>query len=69
MDAVKHLGALATSRFCQGVREYAERLGKHNFFLYGELITGDDAIDRYIGPNTPMQVGDQNVLFQSEFRA
>jgi len=31
MDAVKHMGALAVSRFCQGVREYAERVGKHNF--------------------------------------
>jgi glycosidase len=63
MDAVKHMGALAVSRFCQGVREYAERVGKHNFFLFGELIVGDDAIDRYIGPNTPTQVGDQTVYF------
>jgi len=63
MDAVKHMGALAVSRFCQGVREYAQRLGKHNFFLFGELITGDDAIDRYIGPNTPTKVGDRNVYF------
>ena len=66
MDAVKHLGALAISRFCQGVREYAQCLGKHNFFLFGELITGDDAIDRYIGPNTPMQVDDQTVYFGSD---
>lgn len=63
MDAVKHLGALATSRFCQGVREYAQSLGKHSFFLFGELITGDDAIDRYIGPNTPMRVDDQTIYF------
>jgi glycosidase len=63
MDAVKHMGALAVSRFCQGVREYAERVGKHNFFLFGELIVGDNAIDRYIGPNTPTQVGDQTVYF------
>lgn len=63
MDAVKHMGALAVSRFCQGIREYAERLGKHNYFLFGELIAGDDAIDRYIGPNTPAQVDDQTVYF------
>src|SRR6266851_4785613 len=58
MDAVKHMGALAVSRFCQWVREYAEHLGKHSFFLFGELIAGDDAIDRYIGPNTPTEVDD-----------
>ena len=58
MDAVKHMGALAVSRFCQWVREYAEHLGKHSFFLFGELIAGDDAIDRYIGPNTPAEVDD-----------
>ena len=63
MDAVKHMGMLAVSRFCQGTREYAEQLGKHNFFLFGELIAGDDAIDRYIGPNTPAQVDDQTVYF------
>ena len=58
VDAVKHMGALAVSRFCQWVREYSERLGKHSFFLFGELIAGDDAIDRYIGPNTSTQVDD-----------
>jgi alpha-amylase len=58
MDAVKHMGSLAVSRFCQWVREYAEHLGKHSFFLFGELVAGDDAIDRYIGPNTPTQVDD-----------
>src|SRR5260370_10500035 len=58
MDAVKHMGAFAVSRFCQWVREYADHLGKHSFFLFGELIAGDDAIDRYIGPNTPAEVDD-----------
>ncbi len=63
MDAVKHMGALAVSRFCLGIREYTERLGKHGFFLFGELIADDDAIDRYIGPNTPTQIDDQTVYF------
>lgn len=63
LDAVKHMGPLAVSHFCQGIREYAQRLDKHNFFLFGELIAGDDAIDRYIGPNTPTQAGNQTVYF------
>ena len=64
VDAVKHMGELACSRFCSGVREYAYALGKKNFFLFGELATpDDDVIDRYIGQNTSMQVGDQTVYF------
>lgn len=64
VDAVKHMGELACSRFCSGVREYAYTLGKRNFFLFGELATPDDGvIDRYIGQNTSMQVGDRTVYF------
>ncbi|HEY5004833.1 MAG TPA: alpha-amylase family glycosyl hydrolase [Ktedonobacteraceae bacterium] len=63
MDAVKHMGALAVSRFCQGMREYAARLGKHDFFLFGELIANDNAIDHYTGPNTPAQIDDQTIYF------
>jgi glycosidase len=53
VDAVKHMGALACSRFASAVREYAENLGKRNFFLFGEAANADDGLyDRYIGPNT-----------------
>jgi alpha-amylase len=53
VDAVKHMGELACSRFCSNIREYALSLGKRSFFLYGELATpNDDAINRYIGQNT-----------------
>jgi len=63
MDAVKHMGEIAVARFCSALREYAYSLGKRWFFLFGELIAGDDAIDRYIGPNTPSSRFDQNVFF------
>jgi len=53
VDAVKHMGTLACSRFSSSVREYAESLGKRNFFLFGEAAKADDDLyDRYIGPNT-----------------
>jgi glycosidase len=52
MDAVKHMGEVAIARFCQAMREYAYELGKRQFFLFGELVAGDDAIDRYTGPST-----------------
>jgi len=53
VDAVKHMGELASSRFSSGVREYAYSLGKRGFFLFGEAASpSDDLYDRYIGPNT-----------------
>jgi glycosidase len=64
VDAVKHMGSLACSRFSSGVREYAYSLGKRRFFLFGELANSDDGIyDRYIGPNTSRQDGGETVFF------
>lgn len=63
MDAVKHMGEAAVARFCQAMREYAYSLGKRDFFLFGELVAGDDAINRYAGPNTPGTKGDRTVYY------
>jgi alpha-amylase len=63
MDAVKHMGETAVARFCQSMREYAQLLGKRHFFLFGELVAGDDAINRYAGPNTPGRAGDRTVFY------
>src|SRR5215813_6661182 len=63
MDAVKHMGEMAVSRFAQAMREYAYELGKRDFFLFGELVGGDDAINRYAGPNTSSSKGDRTVFY------
>ena len=63
MDAVKHMGELAIARFCSQIREYAYVLGKRWFLLFGELVAGDVAANRYIGPNTPTQIGNKTVYF------
>lgn len=64
VDAVKHMGELACSRFCSTIREYAYSLGKRRFFLFGELANSDDEIyDRYLGPNTSRQDNGENVFF------
>ncbi len=63
MDAVKHMGELAVARFCQAMREYAYALGKRDFLLFGELVAGDAAINRYAGPNTPGQRGDRTIFY------
>ena len=64
VDAVKHMGELASSRFCSNIREYAYSLGKRGFFLFGEIASpGDEIIDRYIGQNTSRQDGNNTVFF------
>jgi glycosidase len=62
VDAIKHMGDLACSRFCSNIREFAYSLGKRGFFLFGELaVPDDDIVDRYIGPNTSRS--DDNTVF------
>jgi glycosidase len=64
VDAVKHMNAVACSRFCSNLREYAYSLGKRGFFLFGEVATADDEIyDRYIGQNTSVTDGNDTVFF------
>jgi alpha-amylase len=58
------MGELACSRFCSNIREYAYALGKRSFFLFGEVASpSDDIYNRYIGPNTSTQSGDDTVFF------
>jgi alpha-amylase len=58
------MGAVACSRFCSNVREYAYSLGKGGFFLFGEVAAAsDDLYNRYIGQNTSAQDGNNTVFF------
>lgn len=41
IDTVKHMPLEAVRRFCEGIREYAESIGKENFWLLGEVAGGD----------------------------
>jgi glycosidase len=64
VDAVKHMGPVACSRFCSNIREYAYTLGKRGFFLFGEVAQADDDLyNRYIGQNTSQQDGGNTVFF------
>ncbi|MBX9851332.1 MAG: alpha-amylase [Cytophagaceae bacterium] len=63
LDAVKHMGERAVARFCSRIREYAYSLGKKNFFLFGELVAGDEACNNYIGPNTSTQIDDKTLYY------
>lgn len=63
LDAVKHMGEEAISRFCSHIREYSYSLGKRNFFLFGELVGSEDTYNRYIGPKTTASVDGQNIYY------
>jgi glycosidase len=64
VDAVKHMGDVAISRFCSNIREYAYGLGKRGFFLFGEVAApSDDLYNRYIGQNTSSTDGSGTVFF------
>ncbi len=47
LDAVKHISPEACGQFCRGIHEYAEFIGKDNFFLTGE-ITDASIIPGYL---------------------
>jgi glycosidase len=52
VDTVKHMESSATAIFCNAVREYAKRIGKQNFFIFGEIVGDDTTIQDYIGRNS-----------------
>jgi glycosidase len=52
VDAVKHMESDATAIFCNSIREFAQRIGKDNFFIFGEIAGNDTDIHRYIGRNS-----------------
>ncbi len=63
LDAVKHMGEKATSQFCSHIREYAYKLGKRNFFLFGELLGPEEMYSKYIGPKTSVKIEDKAIYY------
>jgi glycosidase len=55
LDTVKHMEDSATAIFCNAVREYAQRVGKHRFFMFGEIAASDKVIQDYLGRNARIQ--------------
>lgn len=55
IDTVKHMESSATAIFCNAVREYARRIGKHNFFIFGEIGADDETLQRYLGRNSRIE--------------
>jgi len=55
IDTVKHMEDSATAIFCNAMREYAQRVGKHNFFMFGEIVADDSTIQKYLGRNSRIE--------------
>ena len=52
VDTVKHMEDSSTAIFCNALREFAKRIGKQNFFIFGEVVGDDLTLQRYIGRNS-----------------
>jgi glycosidase len=48
LDTLKHVSQEEARNFCGSVKEFAANVGKHNFFLLGEVAGGDYNQDRYL---------------------
>lgn len=55
IDTVKHIEDSSAAIFCNAIREYAQSIGKHNFFLFGEIVADDGTIQRYLGRNARIE--------------
>ena len=55
VDTVKHMENSAMAIFCNAIREYAQRIGKHNFFMFGEIAGNDELIQQYLGRNARIE--------------
>jgi glycosidase len=53
IDTVRNIEPKFCSTFANAMHEYARRIGKHNFFVFGELVGDDDLLRKYVGNNTP----------------
>ena len=55
MDTIGNTEPHAAAAFCNSIREYARSIGKDNFFIYAEIVAGDDKLQKYVGRNTPIE--------------
>ncbi len=55
LDTVKHMEDSDVAIFCNAIREYAKRIGKDNFYIFGEIVGDDRTIQRYIGRNSRIE--------------
>jgi glycosidase len=67
IDTLKHVTLEQARNFCNALHEYAEDLGKDNFFLVAEVAGGNTAEDRYLdiagrNLNACLDIGEQREI-------
>lgn len=67
IDTFKHVTQNQARNFCNAVKEYAETLGKEDFFLVAEVAGGGSAEDRYLditgrNLNACLDIGEQREI-------
>ena len=48
LDTARHIGPVPCARFCNAIKEYCQRIGKHNFQIFGEVYGNDQQIRNYL---------------------
>ena len=59
LDTCKHCDSRAVSAFVNSIRDYALRIGKHDFMIVAEVVSDDESLSKYIGNNVPDRSSDQ----------
>jgi glycosidase len=49
IDTVKHVEPRSVEIFGNAIREFAQTLGKRNFFMIGEIYDNEETINRFVG--------------------
>ena len=49
IDAVKHVSPHHVEMFGNAIREFAQTMGKRNFFTFGEIYDNEDTIAQFVG--------------------
>lgn len=57
IDTTKHIAPSAIETFGNAIREFAQILGKRNFFTFGEILDVEKSIDRFVGRHSPNNTG------------
>lgn len=57
IDTAKHIEPHAIETFGNAIREFAQTLGKRNFFTFGEIYDTEQTINRFVGRHSPDKTG------------
>jgi glycosidase len=57
IDTAKHILPAMIETFGNAIREFAQTVGKRNFFTFGEIYDSENVIERFVGRHSPDKTG------------